>query len=109
MSVAYDTDTDRLEEVIVDEVAAACSDIDGLVDERPAVRFNAFNDSALEVKVYPQVARIEQQFEARHRLMKRMHKRLRAEGIEIPFPVRTLRFEGADPGAILGASKKSDV
>lgn len=93
LNVAYDTDPDRIEEIIVDEILSAVGEIDGLVGERPAVRFNRFGDSALEIKTFPQVDKIENQFEARHRLMKRLYGRLRREGIEIPYPIRTLRFE----------------
>jgi small-conductance mechanosensitive channel len=96
LSVAYDTDPDFLETIIIDEVLQAAGEINGLVEEAPAVRFTDFAESALTVKVYTKVERLEQSFEARHRMMKRLNARLRREGIEFPFPIRTLRFESSD-------------
>lgn len=100
LSVAYDTDPDRLEAIIIDEVMKAAGEIEGLIDEEPAVRFTDFAESALTVKVFPKVERLEQSFAARHLMMKRMNARLRKEGIEIPYPIRTLRIE--NPQAMPG-------
>jgi small-conductance mechanosensitive channel len=36
------------------------------------------------------------QYLVRHEFIKRLHRRYRAEGIDIPFPVRTIRMEGQD-------------
>jgi small-conductance mechanosensitive channel len=38
----------------------------------------------------PEPRRFDDQFVAQHELRKRIFKRLREEGIEIPFPVRTV-------------------
>ena len=96
LSVAYDTDPDMLEAIIIDEVLKAADDIEGLIREEPAVRFTDFAESALTVKVYPKVERLEQSFEARHRMMKRLNARLRREGVDFPFPIRTLRIENSE-------------
>lgn len=96
LSVAYDTDPDMLEAIIIDEVLQAAGDIEGLIKEEPAVRFTDFAESALTVKVYPKVERLEQSFEARHRMMKRLNARLRREGVDFPFPIRTLRIENSE-------------
>lgn len=93
LSVAYDTDPYWLEEVIIDEVTQSVGEIDGLVETPPSVRFSEFGDSALEIKVYPSVDRIELTFAARHELMKRLNRRLREEGVVIPYPIRTLHIE----------------
>lgn len=101
LSVAYDTDPDMLEAMIVDEVLKASDDIEGLIHEEPAVRFTDFAESALTVKVYPKVERLEQSFAARHLMMKRLNARLRREGVEFPFPIRTLRIENGSGLPIL--------
>lgn len=101
LSVGYDTDPERLEAILIDEVMSAVGSVDGVMAEPPAVRFIEFGDSALIVKLLPQIDTIEAQLPARHLLMKRVFRRLREEGITIPYPIRTLRFEDGSDGEIL--------
>ena len=100
VSVAYDTDPEWLESVLVDETMKAADEIEGLMAEPPAVRFTDFGESGLTIKLFPQVERIEQTFAARHQLMKRINMRLREEGVQIPYPIRTLRIEKDDDGRL---------
>jgi small-conductance mechanosensitive channel len=43
-----------------------------------------------------QVREFESQGPVRHELVKRLHERFNDEGIEIPFPIRTVLMPGAD-------------
>ena len=99
VSVSYDTDPARIEEILVDEVLKAHGEVPGVVDQPPAVRFVEFGDSALKINFYVQVDDVELRYSARHELMKRVYKRLREEEIQIPFPIRTLYLhnEGDKP------------
>ncbi|HYA18232.1 MAG TPA: mechanosensitive ion channel family protein [Bryobacteraceae bacterium] len=88
IGVAVDSDVDRVEEILLEETIAASRQIPGMVsDPQPYIRFvpgpSAFslvyeiNFSASEFGVQGQV---------QSELRKRIFKRLRKEGIVIPYP-----------------------
>jgi small-conductance mechanosensitive channel len=101
VSVDLATDPDHLETALVQEAKAAVGEIPGLLaDPAPAVRFMpGFGDSSLDFTLVCHVASFIDQFTAQHELRKRILRRLRAEGIAIPFPARTvyLRADGRAP------------
>ncbi|MCE2503539.1 MAG: mechanosensitive ion channel family protein [Chlorobi bacterium] len=99
VGVSYDADPAWVEEVLIDEVAKAHGEVNGLLEAVPVVRFTTFSDSSLTIKAYPKVDKVEHQFAVRHELMKRVYKRFKAEGIEIPFPIRTLQFSSKNGGS----------
>jgi small-conductance mechanosensitive channel len=49
-----------------------------------------FGESLLNFTLVCQVAEFTDQYPVRHELHKRIFKRFREEGIEIPFPIRTV-------------------
>ncbi|MGE3801757.1 MAG: mechanosensitive ion channel family protein [Candidatus Kapaibacterium sp.] len=102
VGVSYDTDPAYVEEVLIDIVKGAYGEVEGVLDEVPAIRFHAFADSSLTMRAFVKVDKVENRFAARHELMKRVYKRFREEGIEIPFPIRTLQFksEGGFDGIV---------
>ena len=97
VGVSYASNLEQVERVLLEEVRAAVGVIPGMVGEpAPGVRFEpGFGDSALTFTVSCQVAGFEEQFSVRHELRKRILKRLQAEGIEMPFPTRTVYLRGA--------------
>ncbi len=96
--VPHACDADQVEAVVIDEIKKAVPDVPGLVsDEPPVVRFRGIADSALEFRAYATVLNYEDRFAVRHALMKRLHRRLRAEGIGIPCPQREVRVVGQTP------------
>jgi small-conductance mechanosensitive channel len=46
--------------------------------------------SSVDFDVYLHVKEFIDQYSVRHEFIKKLHKRYREEGIEIPFPVRTV-------------------
>ena len=56
----------------------------------PVVRFSNFADSALEFKLIVWVDNFMNQWRVAHELRKELSKRFAKEGIEIPFPQRTI-------------------
>jgi len=110
LSVSYGEDIDRVERVVLEEVQAA-SDIEGLLLEPPpVVRFNpGFGDSSLNLTLIVHVSDFTKQFPVQDALRRRILARFRREGIQIPFPIRTLDLPpgslkralegGAGPGA----------
>src|SRR5256885_711422 len=100
VSVSYRSDPDRVERVLVDEATKATGQIRGLLAEpAPFARLiPGFGESSLDFTLTCQVTSFVDQYLVQHKLRKRILRRLRAEGIAIPHPVRTveLRDERSD-------------
>jgi small-conductance mechanosensitive channel len=92
VSVSYDSDPDHVEKILVEEALAGAREIPGLLAEpAPFVRFiPGFGASSLDFTLICQVKEFVDQYLSQHELRKRIFKRFRQEGIEIPFPIRTL-------------------
>jgi len=92
VGVSYTSDIDRVERVLLEEAASAAGTIPGLLAEPPAsVRFDpGFGDSSLGFTLGCQVAEFADQGIVRHELRKRILKRFQQEGIDMPYPTRTV-------------------
>ena len=75
------------------------SDVDGgVTGEDPIIRYHTFADSSVNFDVRMLVSEFESQGPVRHEFIKRLHRRFIDEGIDIPFPIRTVMMKGgADP------------
>lgn len=105
ISVAYDSDIDRVTSVIdrIGEELKADPDWGPRVLEAPKVmRVNALADSAVTLKVLGQV-RAAEQWAVTGELRKRILAAFGRAGIEIPFPHRVVVNRGAGPEAELPA------
>jgi small-conductance mechanosensitive channel len=102
IGVSYDSDPEQIERILIEEAKKGTQDIPGLLAEpAPFVRFiPGFGDSSLNFALICQVGEFVDQYFAQHELRKRIFKRFREEGIEIPFPIRTvyLRDESSKGG-----------
>ena len=92
VGVAYGSDPDRVEQVLLEEVRAATDSLEGLLSEPPptARLIPGFGDSALNFTLTCHVGEFVDQFPVQHELRKRILRRFEQEGIEIPFPTRTV-------------------
>jgi small-conductance mechanosensitive channel len=92
VGVSYDSDPDHVERVLLEETRSAVGVVAGLLAEpAPSVRFiPGFGESAMNFTLGCQVAEFVDQYLVQHELRKRIVKRFRAEGIEMPFPTRTV-------------------
>jgi len=99
VSVGHRSDPDHVERVLVDEATKATGQIRGLLAEpAPFTRFiPGFGESSLDFTLTCQVASFVDQYLVQHELRKRILRRLRAEGIEIPYPVRTVELRDERP------------
>jgi len=95
IGVSYDSDPEQIEAILVEEAMAGAAEIPGLLSEpAPFVRFiPGFGDSSLNFTLICQVSEFVDQYLAQHELRKRIFKRFRKEGIEIPFPQRTVHLK----------------
>lgn len=94
LGVAYDSDTRRAQAVLEEELRRAVAEVPGFVNEPPQVFFRDFGDSALVFVVTVKVRQYTDRLQALGELNHRLHGRLAAEGIEIPYPSRTVYLRG---------------
>ncbi|MFR9799555.1 mechanosensitive ion channel family protein [Streptomyces sp. MS06] len=98
VGVSYDSDLEYVEEVTKEVVAETMAAVTGALPEHePAVRFHTFGDSSINFTVILGVGEFSDQFRIKHEFVKRLHRRFRAENIEIPFPMRTVTVQ---PGQV---------
>ena len=91
MGVGYDSDLDVVERVVM-EVA---NDLHQKMDEMnkkstPSIKFKGFGESSIDFMVYFRGNKYGDQNPIIHEFVKKLHKRFNDEGIEIPFPMRTV-------------------
>lgn len=92
VSVSYNSDIDKLERILTEEAKKAVGEVSGLLgDPEPAVRFiPGFGESSLDFTLVCHVREFADQIPVQHEIRKRIFKRFKEEGIEIPFPQRTV-------------------
>jgi small-conductance mechanosensitive channel len=92
VGVSYSSDPQTVEGLLVEEAKKAVGEIPGLLgDPEPFVRFiPGYGESSLDFTLICQVGEFVDQYLAQHELRKRIFKRFKEEGIEIPFPHRTV-------------------
>jgi small-conductance mechanosensitive channel len=109
IGVAYDTDPNLVEKVLVEIAKSAAADgVDGLLDSpEPAVRLiPGFGASSLDFSLIVQVSQFEKQFIVQHELRKRILERFRKEGITMPFPTRTVVLDERALAALEGGERE---
>jgi small-conductance mechanosensitive channel len=92
VSVSYDADPDVIERVLLEETLAAGKEISGLLTSpAPVARMvHGFGASSLDFTLMFYIREVTDQPSVLHVLHKRIFKRFKQEGIEIPFPTRTV-------------------
>ena len=90
VGVAYDSDLDKVERVTLDVAKEVMAQIDKDVKMEPAVRFHTFGESSIDFNVVLHSSYFEHQFLLKHEFIKALTRRYREEGIDIPYPIRTV-------------------
>lgn len=101
IGVGYESDLEKVERVTVDVARELQIKIDGYephfdndgIDRNklaPVVRYQCFNDSSIDFNAVMHVQTFTNQYVLKHEFIKAITKRYREEGINIPFPIRTL-------------------
>ena len=85
LGVSYNEDLDKVERVLVDTLKKHPK---VLASPAPRVRFRQFGDSAVELEVLGVIKTPPERGVTIHELIKKIHKRFKKEGIEIPYPHR---------------------
>jgi small-conductance mechanosensitive channel len=109
VSVAYGTDPQRVEKTLV-EIAqqAAREGVEGLLGEpAPTVRLiPGFAESSLDFSLTVQIRQFADQYPVQSELRKRILERFDREGIEMPFPTRTVQLDQPTLDAMRGVGGK---
>lgn len=93
VGVGYDSDLERVEQVTLDVARQVMRETTGAVPSfEPLLRFHTFGDSAIGFTVVLRAKHFSDRSLLKHALIKKLHDRYRSEGIEIPFPQRTVRL-----------------
>ena len=96
IGVSYSSDLEKVERVSIETARDVIQRVDGTVkDFDPVVRFNSFGDSSINYNLVIQCNNYPAQYLATHELVKAIHARFNREGIEIPFPIRTVYMKNA--------------
>lgn len=100
VSVSYEADLSLVQRLLVEEATRDIDRIPGLLSEPvPMVRFiPGFGQSSLDLTLVVQVREFGDQHLVQHELRLRILERFRAEGVEIPYPSRTVYVHGDGPG-----------
>ncbi len=97
LGVSYDTDIDLARRLILEEVNRCPHRLEGA--EEPWVRVISHGDFSIGLRVYLWVEDIDSAWLARFWLLEQIKKRFDKEGVEIPFPYRTLVYKKDLPPA----------
>ncbi len=89
VGVDYNSELEQVERVTVEVAKEVMQEVSpGLLNNEPFIRFQKFGDFSIDFTVY---IRLNEFFDiriARHLFIKKLHKRYKQEGINIPFPTR---------------------
>lgn len=97
VGVSYSSDLERVERITL-EVAKEIMKTHpaGVPDFEPAIRYNSFGDFSINFNVILRCKQAGDRFLLIHDFIKKLHKRYKEEGIEIPFPIRTVYLYNMD-------------
>lgn len=91
VGVAYDSDLEQVEKVTYDVAKKLIVEFYGPKFEYdPVIRFREFGDSSINLSARLPVKEFVDKYKIRSEFIKQLHRRFNEEGIEIPFPIRTV-------------------
>jgi small-conductance mechanosensitive channel len=91
VGVGYDSDLGKVEQVTLEVARQVMSENpSGVTEFEPVVRFQSFGDSSINLTCYLRVREYESRNLLQHEFIKKLFERYEKEGINIPFPIRTV-------------------
>jgi small-conductance mechanosensitive channel len=91
LTVHYDSDLAAVERLTLEVARETIRSVDGGAREKdPRIRYDAFGESGVALRVVLTAASFEAGPLLRHEFIKRLHRRYRQAGIVIPYPTRTI-------------------
>jgi small-conductance mechanosensitive channel len=100
MAASYAGDLEQVERVTIEVAREVVKEVTGgVAEQEPLVRYHTFGESSIGFAVILRAREYTDQGLLTHELVKRLQRRFRAEGIEIPFPIRAVINRAAGDGA----------
>lgn len=97
LGVSYASDLEHVERVTLEVARETMEAVPcGVPDFEPRLRYHTFGDSSIDFRVVLRVTEFGDSYQLAHEFIKRLHARYRREGIEIPFPIRTVHMRGEE-------------
>ena len=90
IGVSYDSDLAQVERITIETAREVLARVDEDVHANPVVRFTNFGDSSIDFNVVLQSSVFDHQYIIKHEFIKAITDRYRAEGIDMPYPIRTI-------------------
>ncbi|HEX2682560.1 MAG TPA: mechanosensitive ion channel family protein [Ferruginibacter sp.] len=97
IGISYDSDIEQVERVTKEVIRETLKEsADGTKDFEPAIRLFAFGESSIRIKAVLRVNNYDAQFAVKSEFIKKLLARFKQEGIQIPFPTRTVLKKESD-------------
>ena len=96
VGVAYDSDLAAVERITIETAKEVLARVDNNPDANPRVLYTDFGDSSINFNVILPSSTFDNQGIIKHEFIKALTDRYRIEGIDIPYPIRTVIQENAD-------------
>ena len=96
VGVAYDSDLATVERVTIETAKEVLARVDNNPNAEPLVRYTDFGDSSINFVVILPSSMFDNQGIIKHEFIKALTDRYRTEGIDIPYPIRTIIQENAE-------------
>ena len=94
VGISYESDLEKAEKVTIEVAKEVLMNMEGGVKEfEPFIRYHTFADFSINFNVILRVNEFVDQYPIKHEFIKRLHERYKKEGIEIPFPIRTVHMQ----------------
>jgi small-conductance mechanosensitive channel len=94
VGVSYESDLEKVEKVTIEVAKEIHQEVEGGVKEfEPFIRYHTFSDFSINFTVILRAKEYVNRYLIIHEFIKRLHKRYQQEGIEIPFPIRTVQMK----------------
>lgn len=91
VGVSYNSDLSKVEKITKEIIRETLQESDdGVKEFEPEISFISFAESSIRLKAFLRVNNYPAQFQVRSLFVKKLHNRYSKEGIEIPYPVRTV-------------------
>lgn len=91
VSIAYDSDLSFVENISMQTAREVLQRVEGSVPHvEPSLRYHDFGESGIELKITVMASEYTTMFLLKHELVKAIHKTYKEQGIEIPYPMRTV-------------------
>jgi small-conductance mechanosensitive channel len=94
VGVSYGSDLEKVEKVTIEVGREVMRTVQGGVPEfEPFIRYHTFGESSIQFTVILRGQEFTDQYLVTHEFIKRLQRRYAQEGIEIPFPIRTVHLK----------------